>query len=120
MHPLLRFLITAAALWAIAMYVPGFAIAGWIWAVIAALVFGLVNVFIGTLLRIIAIPITILTLGLFTIVINWILFAITVWLTPGFRATGVPWPVWESTLAGAIIMMIVSTFVTVPLSRAES
>lgn len=116
MHPILRFIITAAALYAIAMYVPGFAIAGPLHAALAAIIFGLVNAIIGTVLRIISFPITILTIGLFSIVINWILFAITVNLSPGFKATGVPWPWWESTFVGAVIMMLVSIFVTTPMS----
>jgi len=117
MHPILRFLITAAALWAIAVYVPGFHIDS-IWsAVIAAIVFGLVNLFIGPILKFISFPLTILTIGLFSIVVNWALFAITVKFSPGFHTTGVPWPAWEATLAGAIIMMLVNTFVSTPLSR---
>jgi putative membrane protein len=120
MHPILRFLITAAALWLIARYVPGFALDGWIWALVAAIVFGLVNTFIGPLLKLVSLPITFLTLGLFTIVINWALFALTVWLAPGFHVLGTPWPAWESTLVGAIVMMLVASFVTAPLSRSES
>jgi putative membrane protein len=117
MHPILRFIITAAALYAIGMYVPGFQISG-IWhAVLAAIIFGLVNMFIGTFLRLISLPITILTIGLFSIVINWLLFAITVHISPGFRTTDVPWPWWESTFVGAVIMMLVSIFVTTPLTR---
>ena len=117
MHWLIRFVITAVALWAIAMYVPGFHMNGWGDAIIAAIIFGLVNALIGPILKLISLPLTIITLGLFTIVINWALFALTVWVSPGFKTTGTPWPSWESTLVGAVIMMIVSTFVTVPLTR---
>ena len=117
MHWLIRFVITAIALWAIAMYVPGFHMNGWGDAIIAAIIFGLVNALIGPILKLISLPLTIITLGLFTIVINWALFALTVWVSPGFKTTGTPWPSWESTLVGAVIMMIVSTFVTVPLTR---
>ncbi len=117
MHWLLRFIVTAIALWAIAMYVPGFHLSSWGYAVVAAIIFGIVNTLIGPILKLISLPLTILTLGIFTIVINWILFALTVWLSPGFKTTGVPWPSWESTLVGAIIMMIVGTFVNAPLSR---
>jgi putative membrane protein len=119
MHWLLRFLVTAAALWAIAVYVPGFHINGWVSAIVAAIIFGIVNAIIGPILKLLTLPLTILTLGLFTIVVNWILFALTVWLSPGFKTTGTPWPGWESTLVGAIIMMIVSTFVTTPMKREE-
>jgi putative membrane protein len=118
MHWLLRFLITAAALWAIGMYVPGFHINGYVDALIAAIVFGLVNTFIGPVLKLISLPLTILTIGLFSIVVNWALFAITVWLSPGFKTTGFPWPAWEATLLGALIMMLVSIFVTTPMKRA--
>ena len=47
MHPILRFLITAAALWCIGLYVPGFHINGLVDALIAAIIFGLVNMIIG-------------------------------------------------------------------------
>ena len=117
MHWLFRFLVTAAALWAIAMYVPGFHINGFLDAAIAAIIFGLVNAIIGPILKLISLPLTILTIGLFSIVINWALFAITVWLSPGFKTTGTPWPTWESTLVGALIMMAVSIFVTAPMRR---
>ncbi|MBV8637778.1 MAG: phage holin family protein [Candidatus Eremiobacteraeota bacterium] len=119
MHWLLRFIVTAAALWAIAVYVPGFHLNTWTDAIWAAIIFGIVNTLIGPILRLISLPLTFLTLGLFTIVINWALFALTVWLSPGFKTTGYPWPAWESTLVGAIIMMIVGTLVNVPLSRSE-
>jgi putative membrane protein len=119
MHWILRFLITAAALWLVARYVPGFAIDGWVWAIIAAVIFGIVNAIVGPVLRLVSLPITILTLGLFTIVVNWALFALTVWLSPGFHTTGTPWPAWESTLVGAIVMMIVATFVTTPISSRQ-
>jgi len=120
MHWLLRFLITAAALWAIAMYVPGFHLNSWVYALIAAIIFGLVNAIIGPILKLISLPLTILTIGLFSIVVNWALFALTVWLSPGFKATGYPWPAWESTLVGSIVMMLISIFVTTPLARSEA
>lgn len=120
MHWILRFVITAAALWLIAKYVPGFAIEHWYDAVIAALIFGIVNTVIGPILKLVSLPLTILTIGLFAIVVNWALFAITVWLSPGFHATGTPWPAWEATLVGSIVMSLISIFVTTPLSRAAA
>ncbi|HEV7179016.1 MAG TPA: phage holin family protein [Candidatus Baltobacteraceae bacterium] len=120
MHWLLRFIITAIVMYAIAAYVPGFHMTGWTAAIIAALIFGLVNAIIGPILRLISLPLTIITIGLFSIVVNWILFALAVWLSPGFSVTGHPWPAWESTLVGAIIMMIVSMIVTAPMGRART
>ncbi|HTV91156.1 MAG TPA: phage holin family protein [Verrucomicrobiae bacterium] len=115
----LRFLITAAALWTIAKYVPGFTINHWYDALIAAIIFGLVNTIIGPILKLISLPLTILTIGAFSIVVNWILFALAVWLSPGFHTTGYPWPSWLATLAGAIIMMLINIFVTTPLRSAK-
>ena len=117
MHWLLRFIITAVVLYAIAAYVPGFHMNTWTDAIWAAIIFGIVNTIIGPILRLISLPLTIVTVGLFSIVVNWALFALTVWLSPGFKATGYPWPAWESTLVGAIIMMLVNTLITMPMSR---
>jgi len=92
----------------------------WVDALIAAIIFGLVNAIIGPILKLISLPLTIVTIGLFSIVVNWALFALAVWLSPGFKTTGYPWPAWESTLVGAIVMMLVSIFVTTPLKRSEA
>lgn len=109
MHLLFRFIVNAIVLYLIAKYVPGFNHnAGIMTAVIAAIVFGIVNAILGPILRLITLPLTVVTFGLFSIVVNYILFAITVWVTPNFHTTGEINP-WLANLYGAIIMMIVST-----------
>ncbi|HZY98641.1 MAG TPA: phage holin family protein [Candidatus Baltobacteraceae bacterium] len=109
MHLVIRFIVNAIALYCIAKYVPGFnhniTIVG---ALIAAIIFGLVNALLGPILRFITFPITFLTLGLFSIVVNYILFVVVVWIAPGFHTTGEINP-WLADLYGAVIMMIVST-----------
>jgi putative membrane protein len=119
MHLVIRFIINAIALYLIAKYVPGFNhnVTAWT-ALIAAIIFGLVNALIGPVLRLISLPFTILTFGLFSIVVNYILFVITVWLAPNFHNTGEINP-WLANLYGAIIMMIVSTIVH-SASRADA
>jgi len=77
-------------------------------ALIAALVFGLVNAIIGPILRLISLPITWITHGLFSIVVNFVLFWLTVLIAPNFRTTGEISP-WLALLIGAVIMMLVST-----------
>jgi len=59
-------------------------------------------------------PATILTLGLFVIVINALMFWFTIWLTPGFHVDG-----FKPALIGAIIMMVVS-LLTNHLFKAET
>ena|SRR5579864_7786815 len=114
MHLLLRLIINAIVLYLIALYVPGFHISGFMAAVIAAIIFGLVNAIIRPIVLLLSLPATILTLGLFVIVINAFLFWLTIWITPGFRVDG-----FVPALIGAIIMMIVS-MLTNHLFKAET
>lgn len=79
----------------------------WGWVLVGA-VFGLVNTFIRPLIKLLALPITVVTLGLFTLVINALMLIITSWLTPlqisgGFLET-ILWAI-----VGSIIISIVST-----------
>jgi putative membrane protein len=111
MHLIIRFLVNALALYLIARYVPGFNhTVTPATAAIAALIFGLVNALLGPILRLLTLPLTIITFGIFSIVVNYILFAITVWIAPNFHNTGEISP-WLANLYGAIIMMVVSGLV---------
>ena len=75
MNWLLRFLINALVFYCIAKFVPGFYHDVNVWnAIIAAIVFGLVNMVIGPILRLISLPLTWITHGLFAFVINYLLF----------------------------------------------
>lgn len=119
MNLVLRFLVNALVLYCIAKYVPGFNHHVTIWnALIAAIVFGLVNVFIGPILRLISLPITWITHGLFALVINYLLFAITIHFV-GFYDPSSGVNPWLADLYGAIIMMLVSTFMQAG-ERAET
>lgn len=109
MHLILRFIINAVVLYAIAEFVPGFNHGiGIGTALFAALIFGLVNAIIGPILRLISMPITWLTHGLFSVVVNFVLFWLTVVIVPNFKTTGEINP-WLALLIGAVIMMVVST-----------
>jgi putative membrane protein len=103
MHLVIRFIINAIAFYLIATYVPGFHIHSFGTALIAALIFGIVNAIVRPILFLITLPLTIVTLGLFIIVLNALLFWLTVVLVPGFTVDG-----FTPALIGAIIMMIVS------------
>lgn len=110
MHLIVRFIINAIVLYLIAHFVPGFNHnVGAGTAIIAAIVFGIVNAFIGPVLRLLTAPINWLTHGLFTLIVDYILFWLTVWIAPHFENTGIGWPAWLANLVGAAIMMIVAT-----------
>jgi len=74
MKLLLIWVLNALALLAVAYFVPGIHVADFASALVAALVIGLVNMLIKPILVILTLPITILTLGLFILVINGLLF----------------------------------------------
>ena len=112
MNWLLRFLINAIVLYLIAKFVPGFYHNVGVWSAIgAAIVFGLVNMVIGPILRLISLPLTWITHGLFSFVINYLLFAITVHFINFYDPTSGINP-WLADLYGAIIMTIVSTLIS--------
>jgi len=102
MKLLLRWVISAGALLLIAYFIPGFIVSGFYTALIAALILGLLNAIIRPIVHIFALPITILTLGLFSLVINALMMLLTSTIVKGFEVAGF-WPAFW----GALIMTIV-------------
>lgn len=82
---LLRWAATAGALLAIARFVPGIVLADWTSAFIAALALGFVNAVIKPVVRVLSLPIRMLTLGLFSLVINVALFGLAAYSVDGFE-----------------------------------
>lgn len=106
MHLLLRWLISALSVMAAAYIVPGVRIAnGWT-ALVAALVIGLVNALIRPLILLLTLPVNILTLGLFTLVINALMFWFASSIVKGFDVTN-----FQAAFFGALVYWIVSWFV---------
>jgi putative membrane protein len=85
---ILRWILNALALMAVAYLYPGVEVAGFFPALIAALVLGLVNAIIRPILIVLTLPINILTLGLFTFVINALLFWFVAEIIKGFTVSG--------------------------------
>jgi putative membrane protein len=78
----LRLLIVAVIIDLVAWIVPGITVhGGFGWYIWLAVIFSVVNLIIGTVLRLISLPLIVLTLGLFLIVINAAVLAITAWLS---------------------------------------
>lgn len=100
-----RLIITALGLWAAATIVPGIRIAGWGNLVVAALLLGMVNAVVRPILLVLTLPITILTLGLFILVVNGISLALVAWLIPGFTVSGI-----GAATLGAIVVGLTSWF----------
>jgi putative membrane protein len=115
-HFLLTWLGTAVALLITSRIVDGFIVNNFVVALIAAVIIGLVNAFIRPILRLLAFPITLLTFGLFTLVIN----ALTLWLasvlTPGY---GFEIKGFLPALLGSIVLAIVSSIINYFLRVVE-
>lgn len=102
MKLLLIWILNALALLAVAYLVPDIHVAGFAAALVAALVIGLVNMLIRPILVLLTLPITVLTLGLFILVINGLLFyAVGSWLE-GFEV--------RTIMAGIIGALLYSIF----------
>ena len=97
---LIKFLATAGALWLAARIVPGIELSDEIGTILGvALVFGLVNMFIRPLVKLLTLPMLLITLGLFAFVINAALLGLTAWLTDGLSVDG-----FVSALLGSLII----------------
>ena len=107
MNLLLRWLINAVSLLLISHLLPSIHVAGFGTALITALILGLVNAFIRPILIIITLPINILTLGLFTFVINGLLFWFVASFVKGFEVGGF-WSAFFGALAYSIISALFS------------
>jgi putative membrane protein len=103
MRILLVWILNALALWLVTQVVPGVHIADALHALVAALVLGLVNTLVKPLLVILTLPITIVTLGLFLLVLNGLLFWAVGSFLPGFEVAGF-WP----GLIGALIYSLLA------------
>ena len=103
---LVHWLVIAIALWVTAWILPGVHVDSYTALAIAAIVLGLVNALIRPILTILTLPITILTLGLFYLLVNGFTFLLAAWLVPGFNVGGYWWAV-----LGALIVSIVSGFI---------
>ena len=100
---LLNWLLSAASLFLVAHLVPGFELSGFPVALLAAIVIGLVNSTLGLFLKVVTLPLTCLTLGLFWLVINALMLELAAWLVPGFTVDG-----FLSALLGAIVLSLVN------------
>ena len=113
MHFLLRLLINAGALWVAIQLIDGIEHRGSWWSLLfVALVFGVLNASVRPLLKLLSLPVIILTLGLFIFVINAVMLLITSWvsglLNLGFHVDGF----WDA-FAGGLIVTVVSLVLSI-------
>ena len=103
---LVQWLLSAIALLVVSRIVPGFHVAGLWPALIASLVIGLLNATVGLFLKIITFPISILTLGLFLLVINGLMILFASSIVRGFQVRGFVPAFWGAIVLALLGMLI--------------
>jgi putative membrane protein len=98
---MLRWLVSTASLLLAAYVLPGIHISGVFSALFAALVIGLVNSTVGIVFKILTLPLTVMTLGLFWLIANALMLELAAALAPGFSIDGFGWA-----FAGSILMSV--------------
>jgi len=106
MKLVVRLLISAAVIFGVAYLSDGslLVVDGWVAAAWAALVLGVVNSVIKPVVKLFSLPITILTLGLFSLVINALMLYLVAWVVPGVDTTG-----FLMTVLAALVISVVTT-----------
>lgn len=108
---LLSWVLSALAIWIVSQIVPGFVVSGALSALIAAVVIGFVNGTLGLVVKIMTFPLTILTLGLFWLVINALMIQIASLFIPGFHIES-----FGAAFLGGIVLSLIN-LVLKPLAK---
>jgi putative membrane protein len=110
-----RWILLAVAIALTTWLVPGIEVdGGFVTFLWIAVVFSFVNVFLGPILHLLSLPITILTLGLFALVVNAALLGITAWLTRDLDIDGF-WPA----LFGGILIAVFAALLSLLIPEPE-
>lgn len=100
---LIRLIVNALALYVVPYVISGVHVSGFLEAIVAALILGIVNAIIKPILVLLSLPLEILTLGLFTLVINAVLFYVVAQFGVGLRVDN-----FGAAFLGALVLSIVS------------
>jgi putative membrane protein len=117
---LIRLLVNAAALWVAARLVPGVSYDGGVLPFLGvALVFGVINAILRPVLKLLTLPLIIVTLGFFALVVNglmlWLTSSLSASLGLGFHVSGF-WPAFFGALVVSVVSLILSMLIREPSS----
>jgi putative membrane protein len=108
---LLRVLINAVAIYVVAVIVPGIEVDGVLTALGAGLVLGVINAVVRPILVVLTFPVTLITLGLFLLVLNGLCLWLTSLLVKGFQVQGF-WAAVFGALLVSVVSWVLTTFVS--------
>lgn len=97
-----KWLINALAIFLVSRFLPGLHVPDFMTALWAALALGLLNALVRPILLVLTLPITILTLGLFTLVLNGAVLLLAAWFVPSFAVDSIWWAILAALLISAI------------------
>jgi putative membrane protein len=103
LHILVSWLLSALALWLVAQMIPGIQLRDFGAALVATIVIAFVNATIGLVLKFLFFPVTLVTLGLFLLVLNGFLLKLASMFTPGFAVRG-----FFPALVGSIVLTVLT------------
>ncbi len=113
MKLILRILINAVAIWLTSLLLPGFNFSGtFLSLIVVAIIFGLVNALIRPIVKLLTLPINIITLGLFTLVINALMLMLTVWLSSALGLAAGFLQNFVIAIVAALIISVISTILS--------
>jgi putative membrane protein len=111
---LANWLLSAIALLIVSRVVPGFHVNSLGTALVAAVIFGLLNATVGLLLKLVSLPLVILTFGIFLLVVNAIILEVASGFVPGFRISTFSAAFW-----GAAVLAIIQMLFRFLINEAE-
>ena len=107
---IVQFLVTAAGLWLASRLVPGVGFTDTTTLLLAAVVLGIVNAIVRPILTVLTFPITVVTLGLFLLVVNAATIGLTAVLLNGFEVNGL-WPGIGAAIVTGVVSWIAGAFI---------
>ena len=120
---IIRWIATAVAVGVAVWIVPGITTVGsdgTIAVIIMALVLSLVNVIIKPIMQVISLPITVITLGVFYLIVNALMLELAAWAATGLFASGIAIDGFGSAFLGSIVISIVSSIVNGVLDKDKN
>jgi putative membrane protein len=102
MNTLLYLVVIAATFMGLSRVLPGMHVTGWMPAIFGAIILAVVNAIVKPILFVLTLPLTILTLGLFLLVLNALMLKLTTAIVPGLSVDG-----WGTTIVAALILSAV-------------
>ena len=103
LHIIVSWLVSALALWIVARIIPGIELRGFGAALIATIIIAVVNATVGPILKFLTFPLTLITLGLFLLIVNAFLLKLASLFTPGFAVRG-----FLAAFLGSIVLTILT------------